>query len=91
MRPAQIGCRRSRRYQYMLAAGSLSLNLYQALDQGTVGFGKYLPWTARPRAMRVKYHATIHREVDYVKYKNDSGKESIAMGQKDKAHLRSHR
>lgn len=71
----------------MLAAGNLFSGTFtKPSTQGTVGFGKHLPWTARPRAMRVKYHATIG-EVDYVKYKNDSGKDPIAMGQKDKARI----
>lgn len=71
----------------MLAAGNLFSGTFtKPSTQGTVGFGKYLPWTARPRAMRVKYHATIGN-VDYVKYKDDSGNDPIAMGQKDKARI----
>lgn len=71
----------------MLAAGNLfSGTFVKPSTQGTVGFGKHLPWTARPRAMRVKYHATIG-DVDYVKYKDDSGNDPIAIGQKDKARI----
>lgn len=69
----------------MLAAGNLfSGTFVKPSTQGTVGFGKDYDWQARPRALRLKYHATIG-SVDMTKYKDDSGNDPIAARQPDRA------
>ena len=69
----------------LLAAGNLfSGTFVKPSTQGTVGFGKDYDWQARPRALRLKYHATIGT-VDMTKYTDASGNPPIAAGQPDRA------
>lgn len=69
----------------MMAAGNLfSGTFVKPSTQGTVGFGKNYDWQARPKALHLKYHATIGL-VDKTKYKNESGVDPIAAGQPDQA------
>lgn len=69
----------------LLAAGNLfSGTFVKPSTQGTVGFGKDYDWQARPRALRLKYHATIGT-VDMTKYTDASGNHPIAAGQPDRA------
>lgn len=74
-------------YAMMLAAGNLFTGTFvKPSTQGTVGFGKDYPWEARPKAMRVKLHATLGK-VDCTKYKDESGNDPIASGEMDKARV----
>ena len=69
----------------MLAAGNLfSGTFVKPSTQGTVGFGKEYDWQSRPKALRLKYHATIGT-VDMTKYKDADGNNPIAIGQPDRA------
>lgn len=69
----------------MMAAGNLFTGTFvRPGTQGTVGFGKDYDWQARPRALRLKYHATIGT-VDKTQYKNESGNNPIEQGQPDQA------
>ena len=69
----------------MMAAGNLfSGTFVKPSTQGTVGFGQDYDWQSRPKALRLKYHATIGN-VDMTKYKDENGNDPIASGQPDRA------
>lgn len=77
----------SSQYATILAAGNLfSGTFVKPSTQGTVGFGKDYPWEARPKAMRLKYHATLGT-VNRTKYKDESGNDPIPLEQPDKARV----
>lgn len=71
----------------MLAAGNLFSGTFvkESTSKGVVGFGKRLEWTARPKALRFRYHATIGT-VDCTKH-TLNGSDPIPSGQMDKARV----
>lgn len=70
----------------VMASGNLFTGTFRA--QGTGGsasFGQDYTWQARPKSLKVRYHANIGT-VNCVKHKKD-GKDPIANGQPDKARI----
>ncbi len=73
-------------YIMALASGNLYTGTFRA--QGTGGsanFGQDYNWQARPKSLKVRYHANIGT-VNCVKHKKD-GVDPIANGQPDKARI----
>ncbi len=71
----------------ILAAGNLFTGTFvKPSTQGTVSFGVPFEWQARPKAFRLKYHATLGN-VNLTKYADASGNDPIAKGKQDKARI----
>lgn len=67
-----------------LAAGNLLSGLFykDGLSTGVVEFGQSYAWTARPKALRVKYHATIGK-VNNAKH----GGSPLKVGDQDRSRI----
>lgn len=66
----------------ILASGNLFFGTFNFKGTtGTVGFGQKYDYTARPKALRVKYHATIGK-VDINKYNGP-----LAVGEQDQSSI----
>lgn len=69
----------------ILAAGNLFTGTFvKPSTEGTVAFGKDYDWSARPRALRLKYHATVGA-VNRTKHKTEAGTDPLASGEQDRA------
>ena len=70
---------------FVLAAGNLFTGSFNyASMTGTVKFGSKYTYTARPKALRVKYHATTG-DIDIVRSQNPAP--GVAKGDPDKCRI----
>lgn len=70
-----------------LASGNLFTGTFVMSGMmGTVSFGIDYNWVARPRAIRVKYHATVGT-VDVAKYSDSSGSTPLSKGDQDMSRI----